>query len=333
MKKANHLIEKAANPENLRLAFWKAKKGKSYGQNVLAYQARLEENLARLREQILSGNVDVGHYRFFKIFDPKERQICAPAFAEQVLHHALMNACHERFERAQVFDSYASRRGKGTHAALKRAAGFARQHGWFLKLDVRKFFDSIHHRMLKRQLGQLFKEEKLLGLFDKILDSYQASPHRGLPIGNLTSQYFANHYLTGLDHFIREKICPAGYVRYMDDFVLWSDDPRFLRKALAEVQAFVQDELLCELKPPSLNRSACGLPFLGYLLLPHQIRLAQRSKRRFVKKWRILDEKYHTGEWSEAICQRHVLPLVAFTAHADAKAFRRNVLPNSCSAA
>ena len=156
MKRINHLLEKAAAPDNLRLAFWKAKKGKNYSKGVLAYQADLEANLLRLRGQMLCGQVEVGDYHLFKVFDPKERLICAPAFREQVLHHALMNVCHEHFERVQVHDSYASRKGKGVHAALKRAEAYTKQYAWFLKLDVRKFFESIHHGVLKGQLRRLF---------------------------------------------------------------------------------------------------------------------------------------------------------------------------------
>lgn len=129
-KKANHLFEDIADMDNLRLAFWKARKGKSYAQPVERYRSDLENNLVHLREQILTGEVEVGNYRFFKIFDPKERQICAPAFSEQVLHHALMNVCHGYFERVQIFDSYACRKGKGTYAALDRAKAFNRSGVW-----------------------------------------------------------------------------------------------------------------------------------------------------------------------------------------------------------
>ena len=121
MKRVNHLLEKIADPENLRWAFWKARKGKSYSREVSPFRDDLERNLLLLRQQILSGLVEVGQYRFFKIFDPKERQICASAFREQVLHHALMVVCHDHFERVQIYDSYACRRGKGTYAALARA--------------------------------------------------------------------------------------------------------------------------------------------------------------------------------------------------------------------
>ncbi|MEO1413408.1 MAG: reverse transcriptase, partial [Bacteroidota bacterium] len=196
MKRVNHLLEKMTCPDNLRLAFWKAKKGKATSQQVLRYRQRLDTNLRELRHQILLGEVNVGEYFYFKIYDPKEREICASAFSEQVLHHALMNVCHPYFDRVHIFDSYASRPGKGVHLAVKRAAKYTRQWPWYLKMDIRQFFASIDHSILKGQLARLFKEHKLLGIFDQIIDSYHRLGTKGLPIGNLSSQYFANHYLT-----------------------------------------------------------------------------------------------------------------------------------------
>ena len=166
-KKASNLLAAIADPDNLRLAFWKARKGKSYSEEVEAYRQNLDANLMDLRRQILRGSVEVGDYRYFKIFEPKERQICASAFREQVLHHALMNICHPYFERVLISDSYASRKGKGTHRAVERAQYFSRKNRYFLKLDVRKFFESIHHDVLKTQLSRLFKDTMLLNIFDQ----------------------------------------------------------------------------------------------------------------------------------------------------------------------
>ena len=203
MKRVNFLIENVADIDNLRLAFWKARKGKSYSKQVETYRTNLDANLLLLRSQILWGYIEVGNYYYFKIFDPKERQICASAFSEQVLHHALMNVCHPYFERVHIADSYASRKGKGTYAAVERAKDYTHRYPFFLKLDVRKFFESLSHVVMKQQLDNLFKDQQVLSIFSKIIDSYEAHPERGVPIGNLTSQYFANHYLTGLDHFIK----------------------------------------------------------------------------------------------------------------------------------
>lgn len=319
-------MPQVADMDNLRLAFCKAGKGKRYAQSVLAYQDKLEENLWILRKQIQQARVEVGDYRYFFVYEPKKREICASAFREQVLHHALMNVCHPHFERAQVCDSYASRKGKGTYAALDRAGQYTRRYDWFLKLDIRKFFASIQHGVLKGQLFRLFKEEELLCILYQIIDSYEASPDRGLPIGNLTSQYFANHYLSGLDHYIKEKLGIKAYVRYMDDMVLWSREKQALKEARAAIIDFVEGKLRCSLKPSLLNRSQRGLPFLGYRVHPHHVRLLQKSKVRFIRKMERIYRYKAEGYWNEETCQARALPLIAFTSHADAGSFRKNVL-------
>ncbi|MEZ4775987.1 MAG: RNA-directed DNA polymerase [Bacteroidia bacterium] len=326
MKRANHLFDCIIEPENLAYACWKAAKGKRYSTAVVAYQENLDENLRRLYEQLQAGKVEVGDYRYFKVFEPKERKICASAFREQVLHHALMNVCHPYFEKAQIFGSYASRKGKGTYAALDKAKVFTRRYTWFLKLDVRKFFESIDHNVLKNQLARMFKEGKLLNIFYQIIDSYEASPGRGVPIGNLTSQYFANHYLSGLDHFVKEKLGIKAYVRYMDDMVLWSSEKAELKQAYQQIKTFVAENLHCELKPAMLNRTRLGLPFLGYRIFPHYVWLLQKSKVRFIQKLKRVEKHYRFGGWTEVACHRRVLPLLTFTLYADAKVFRKNVL-------
>lgn len=329
MKRANNLLKDIADPDNLRLAFYKAKKGKNYSRQVQAYRNDLETNLCLLRKQILAAGVVVGDYHYFKVYDPKERQICASAFSEQVLHHALMNICHDHFERAQIFDSYASRPGKGVHNALKRAAVFTRSDNWFLKLDVRQYFQSIDHDILKMQLARLYKDYRLLEIFGKIIDSFEAQPGRGIPIGNLTSQYFANHFLAGLDHFIKEQLHCKCYVRYMDDSLLWHPEKQYLKNARNAIVDFVNTRLKLCLKPELLNLAQRGVPFCGYLIFPHHIRLSQRSKKRFVKKLQHLSEQRQAGTLSEAECQRRVLPLIAFTQHADATEFRKDIMQQS----
>ena len=220
MKRVNHLLPLITDMDNLRLAFWKASKGKRHAANVLAYQNELEGNLWQLRQQIQQAQVQVGEYRYFTIYEPKQRQICAAAFGEQVLHHTLMNVCHPHFERKLIYDTYACRRGKGTYAALDRAQAYTRRYAWFLKLDVKQFFATIHHDVLKRQLARVFKEPQLLSIFYQVIDSFSSEENRGLPIGNLTSQYFANHYLSSLDHYIKQELRIPAYVRYMDDVMI-----------------------------------------------------------------------------------------------------------------
>jgi RNA-directed DNA polymerase len=346
MKRIGFLIEKIADIDNLRLAFWKARKGKSYSAEVTKYRKNLEENLLALRQQILSGEVKVGNYRYFKVFEPKERQICASAFNEQVLHHALMNVCHCYFEAYQINESYASRKGKGTYAALEKAKAYTERYNHYLKLDVKKFFESIEHDVLKKQLRRMFKDATVLHIFDAIIDSYAVGnanlqnpvrvlnpdrvlkvlENRGVPIGNLTSQYFANHFLAVLDHYIKEDLAVAAYVRYMDDMVIWHNDKTYLLAIRDKIKSFLEDKLLCRLKPEALNYCEKGLPFLGYFIFPNHIRLLQQSKQRFIRKMNLIEKHYHNGNWSASHCKRKALPLLAFVQHADTIGFRKSVL-------
>lgn len=314
MKRANCLIERIADPDNLRLAFWKAARSKIWKPEVIIFRNSLDKNLLSLRTAILQGEVSVGNYRYFKIYDPKERIICASAFRERVLHHALMNVCHDCFERFQVFDSYACRIGKGTHAALDRAKSFQKKYGWFLKLDVRKYFYSISHEILKRHLQRRFKDRRLLQIFNAIIDSYEYEfgSGKGLPIGNLSSQYFANHYLAAADRYVKEVLRIPAYVRYMDDMVLWSNDKQQLLTAGIRLENFIYETLHLNLKPFCMNHTEKGLPFLGYLLYPCKTHLNRTSRQRFLSKYMNYTSKLHSFVWTQEEYQRHLLPLLAF---------------------
>ena len=325
-KRANNLIFRIADPDNIRLAAWKAAKGKRNSAEVLAWLSEIDLHVPNLQDQILSGKVNVGQYRYFTIYEPKERRICAATFGEQVLHHSMMNICHEYFEKRQIFDSYASRKGKGTYAAIERAKIYTKRFGWYLKLDVQKFFDSICHEVLVSQLGNMFKDAAVVSIFEQIIQSYTASPGRGLPIGNLTSQYFANHYLSDLDHFIKEKLRVPGYVRYMDDMALWRSEKAELKEDFKRVQDFIETRLRCALKPESLQPSRNGLPFLGYRVFPYYVRLLAKSKLRYIKKLRSIDRYYRQNEWPEGKCQRRYLPLLAFINHAETFHFRKSII-------
>ncbi len=327
MKRVGSLLARMAEPENLRQAFLKAARGKRGKADCREFQSRLDENLAALRAELLAGRVRVGDYHLFTIFDPKERTICAASFGQRVLHHAVMAVCEPVLERASVFDSYACRKGKGRLVAVERARGYARRHEWFLKMDVRKYFDSIHHATLAGLLARKFKDRPVLALFGKIIGSYETAPGRGLPIGNLTSQHFANYYLAPLDRFIKERLGRRAYVRYMDDFVVWGSRREELNEVRARVRGFLAEELKLELKAePCLNRTALGMDFLGYRLFPERMRLARRSKVRFARKFRGYERAFLEGEWGEAELQRRIQALLAFVRPADSAAFRRHVL-------
>lgn len=157
----------------------------------------------------------------------------------------------------------------------------------------------------------------LINVFYSIIDSYETSTGKGLPIGNLTSQYFANHYLALADHYIKEKFQAPAYVRYMDDMVIWSNDKNSLLKIGNEFQSFIESELSLSLKPFCLNSTDKGLPFLGYILFPKTVLLNNSSRNRFKAKLKQYAYKLNNAEWNQAEYQAHVLPLIAFAKHAN----------------
>jgi RNA-directed DNA polymerase len=325
MKRQGRLLEKIADLNNLYEAFYKAQKGKVHKPVVCAYREQLQENLHTLRSQLISGSVETGNYHSFTIFDPKKRLICATPFPQRVLHHALMNICHPFFEKQQVDGSYASRPGRGTYAALDKARAYNRHYRWFLKLDVRKYFQSIDHVVLNMQLRRLFKDQSLLLIFNRIIESYATAEYKSLPIGNLTSQYFANHYLSVADHYVKEVLRVPACVRYMDDMVLWHNDKNTLLDFGYGLEEFIARELLLELKPFCLNESRKGLPFLGYLLFADRVRLVRRSKKRFIDTSRLYAYNLQAGVWTQKEFANHAMPLVAFTEYAEAREFRKKV--------
>jgi len=191
---------------------------------------------------------------------------------------------------------------------------------------VRKYFDSIDHEVLYWQLTTKFKDYQLLELFHKILKSYETAPNKGLPIGNLTSQYFANFYLGFADHFIKEKLHVKAYVRYMDDMVFWSNDKASLLAIVKQFEEFISGTLKMTLKPYCINSVEKGLPFLGYVVFKNTVRLNKTSKKRFVRKMNLYQLNLVNNRWTQSQYAQHVMPLIAFTRHADSTSLRRQVL-------
>jgi hypothetical protein len=189
-------------------------------------------------------------------------------------------------------------------------------------LDIRKYFDSIDHQVLKKRLEHIFKDKKLLALFDGIIDSYCTAPGKGVPIGNLSSQYFANLYLSSLDHFVLEKLRPRAYVRYMDDFVLWGTEQGELQKMLREIERFTGDNLNLIIKPPVLGRTEYGLPFLGFLIKSNGIYLMQKSKKRMVSRIAEIKNGMEKGELLMEKAVEKILSVYASVDLARTRAFR-----------
>ncbi len=322
MKRQGELFPQIVEYQNLRLAWLKALRCKRKSTAVLLFSRNIDANLGKIKARLESDNPAWGNYRSFTITDPKERVISAAPFPERVMHHAIMTVLEPYFERQLVHHSYACRKGKGTHAAVLYTFHQTKAKGWFLKLDVRKYFDSIDHEVLKQQLSRLLKDKKLLNHLFLLIGSYHTLPGKGVPIGNLTSQYFANLYLSGLDHYILEQLKPSGYVRYMDDFVVWSNSKADLVTIFQKIQNYCTVNLKLNLKPAILGQSRSGLPFLGFLIKSQGIYLLQKSKQRMKRRAVIIENDLLTGRINENKAAERAISINAAVLLARCRAFR-----------
>ncbi len=309
------MFEAICSWDNLLLAYRRASRGKRGHSNVAAFEHRLEDNILTLRRELLHRTYRPGGYLSFTIHEPKRRLISAAPFRDRVVHHALCNVIEPIFERTFISDSYANRLGKGTHRALDRCQQFARRHRYVLQGDIRQFFPSMDHSILLRILGRLIPDPEVLWLVRRILDSgvgilreeyemawfpgddlFAAIRPRGLPIGNLTSQFWANCYLNPFDHFVKRELGCKGYVRYVDDLLLFADDKAVLRHwrdAVVERLASLRLTLHSSCHPRPVTE---GIPFLGFVVYPNRRRLKSRKGIHFQRCFRALVDGYEAGK-------------------------------------
>ena len=245
MKTYKNLYKNIITFDNLLSAVKKSSKGRKYNADVAAFHFQLEKELLQLEEELKTKTYQPGDYRTFNIHDPKERMISAAPYRDRIVHHALCNIIEPIFEKTFIFDSFANREGKGTHKAIERYQEFAKKHEYALKCDIRKFFPSLDLEILKQEIRWKIQCPDTLWLIDLIINNSNpqeehalyflnddlftpSQRRRGLPIGNLTSQFWANVYMNRFDHFVKEKL-KVPYIRYVDDFVLFSSDKKILR--------------------------------------------------------------------------------------------------------
>ena len=285
--------------DNLLLAFRKAAKGKRGKPATARLEARLADELLVLQAELQSGTYSPGGYKHFTIQEPKRRKISAAPFRDRVVHHALCNVIEPLFERGFIDDSYANRRGKGTHRAIDRFQRFAQRYAYVLRADIEQHFAAIDHEILLRTLKRRLTDNSVSPLVEKIVasgrdvleqeyrmhwfpgdDLLAACRSRGLPIGNLTSQFWSNCYLDPFDHFVKRQLGCRAYLRYVDDFALFSDDKqqlwhwkRAIMARLARYRLSIH-ESACQVLP-----TACGAPWLGFVVYPDHRKLKARKAR------------------------------------------------------
>jgi len=305
---------------------------------------RTEAQVLRLRDELQAGTYEPGPYRAFHVFDPKKRLISAAGFRDRVVHHAICQVIEPIFEGTFIHDSYANRRGKGTHRALERCTEFARRYRYALKCDIEKYFPSVDHAILLSLLARKLKCVRTLRLLESIVgganpqeDATRHFPQddlfspferrRGIPIGNLTSQHFANIYLNGFDHFVQEQLRPGGYLRFCDDFLVFSDDRAWLNVLPGRLQDHLNGLRLrmharkCQVAPV---RS--GVEFLGWQVYPDHRRLRRSTGVRFQRRLRDLQEAYAAGDIELDQVRASVTSWIGHLSHGATYGLRRNLL-------
>jgi len=331
---------------NLYLAYRKAAKGKRGRRSAASFEYKLEDNLIHLQMELADGSYHPSPYSNFTIHEPKKRLISAAPFRDRVVHHALCNLIEPAFEQSFINHSYANRKNKGTHAALDTAQKWARRYPFFLQCDIKQFFPSIDHAILQRELYRRIQDGDLRNLVNKILESgigvipeeyepvlftgddlFAYARPRGLPIGNLTSQFWANCYMNPFDHFVTQTLTCHAYLRYVDDFILFGTDQKQLwlwRDAIEEKLANLR--LVIHHKRAEVKPVRQGIPFLGFVIYPTHRMLKRRCGINYQRRVSLLMNHYHTHTQNRDQVDRSVRGWLNHARYGDTWGLRKALL-------
>jgi retron-type reverse transcriptase len=294
------LFEKIISLENIFCAWREFQKDKRNRTDVKEFSADAEKNIFELHDELEKGTYRHGSYEPFWVRDPKLRLIHKACVRDRLLHHAIFRVLYPLFNKSWIFDSFSSREFKGTHAAMKRFRDFAWKISqnntrpvWVLKLDIRKYFDSIDHEIilallyvaLPYKVSILKDDDRLFDLLKNNIHSYSTLPGKGIPLGNLTSQLFANVYLNPLDQYIKHRLGVPYYIRYADDIIVLSESREFLIELLSKISSFLENELRLTIHPNKIliRCWSKGIDVLGFISYPSKTIVRFSTARRMFK--------------------------------------------------
>ncbi|MFH1584817.1 MAG: reverse transcriptase/maturase family protein [Patescibacteria group bacterium] len=278
--------------EALFAAWHEFARGKRKREDVMAWERHLEDNIFQLHAELRDGEYAHDPYAPFRVYDPKERQIHKATVKDRVVHQAIYTAIEPLFEKRFIYDSYSCRKNKGTHAASRRLQKFCRRASknntrtvYALQLDIRRFFDSVDHKILLELLESQVANGQMMDLLEQIVGSFAMAPGKGLPLGNLTSQLFANVYLHGLDYFVKHGLKEQWYLRYCDDFIILTASHAKAIEHIRILQKFLNSRLKLSIHPEKIRVKTWnqGIDFVGYVHMPHCAVVRTKTARRMFK--------------------------------------------------
>ncbi len=324
------VFDEVISLENLFLAWTEFRKGKRSKLDVQAFELQLEDNIFALHEDLVGGDYLHGGYHQFRVSDPKPRVISKASVRDRLLHRAIYRVLYPLFDKTFIFDSYSCRNNKGTHKAFQRLTQMTRKISenytrpcYALKCDIRKFFDSIDHEVLFDLLKNRIEDEKLLKLLWGIIGSFECSLGRGMPLGNLTSQLFANIYMDPLDKFVKHRLKVRFYIRYADDFVFLGYGADELMGCLVESNCFLKTRLKLIIHPNKIyfRKLKWGIDYVGYVALPYYCLPRQKTITRIKKRiGRLLD----SGDINELL--KAIPSYLGYFGHANSYKLQRGLL-------
>ena len=300
----NSLFERIISLENLFSAWYEFRRGKRKKQDVREFEFALEDALFGLRDDLRTGRYAHGPYSSFYVRDPKLRHIHKADVRDRLMHQAVFRVLYHEFDPHFIFDSYSCRIGKGTHKGVSRLERFARKAtdnftktAYALTCDIKKFFDTVDHGVLRGIMQKTIQDDAALRLIGDIIGSFSIVHGKGIPLGNVTSQLFANVYLNELDQYVKHSLCQKYYVRYCDDFVMLHRDPDYLKDSAARARLFLDQNLKLEIHDDTVfvRKINQGIDFLGYVALPHYRVIRTKTKHRIIKKMRVKKEQLRHG--------------------------------------
>lgn len=289
-----HIYDNIISVENLLISWREFLRGKRKRKDVAEFSLNLIDNILSLHSDLASQTYNHGGYEAFKINDPKPRDIHKASVRDRLLHHAIYRILYPYFDGKFIFDSYSCRLGKGTHKAINRFRNFDLKISknntrtcWVLKCDIRKFFASIDHEILKNILAKYIEDKNTLWLLTQIIDSFNTEGRIsvGLPLGNLTSQLLVNVYMNEFDQFVKRELKIKHYIRYADDFVIIHENKKYLEDMISKTSEFLETKLELSLHPDKIFIKTFGssVDFLGWVNFPHHRILRTSTKKRILK--------------------------------------------------
>lgn len=350
MKTINDLYPKIYDFENIYAAWEEARKGKRYRTDVLKFSNNLEENLINIQNHLIYESYKMGKYHSFYVYEPKKRLVMSLPFPDRVVQWAIYRQLFPLLNKQFIFDSYACRKGKGTHSAADKLQYWLRQvdrkpeRYYYLKLDISKFFYRIDHEILLKILRRKISDKKLLNLLSLIINSEETNfglplwfepdmctPEErlseiGIPIGNLTSQMFANLYLNELDQLLKHKFRIHYYIRYMDDVIILHKDKKHLGYLKEQIELFLNDELHLHLNNKTTIRPiSMGIDFVGFRIWPTYRKLKKATSNKIKTKVKHLVSARNRNLITEESLERSIASYKGILKHFNSYGFRKSL--------